>query len=325
MRISIALLFSFPTPLQCQFTLAHSFPASFCSMHGTAVDISPFSFIVLAEIPHFFVSSCLMISFKGRFRRSVRACGIKRPHKVKTRHTHQLGQLRCCSHINHQIRPQSTVQLIPRRTEMPAGVRRTSFPSKIQTLSPSSSIMLCCQYHLTTLQYHHVQNRAFSLLLLGFFWRGQVSLSSIATVHRPFSTSCYQHLQNIQSLFLLLATFQDGCHYLQCKAHPVHGRAGSAQCQSKIRTQGVNEFPCTAHYFETFVCAFFLHLELSKQCWLQEPQHLCSQQHELHALIKNTTASNIYISTSVPQLNCQDFPLSSCHKQLSTCDTKKQA
>lgn len=53
MRISIALLLSFPAPSQCQFTLAHPFPASFYSIYGIAVEVAPSSSIVLAGIPHF--------------------------------------------------------------------------------------------------------------------------------------------------------------------------------------------------------------------------------------------------------------------------------
>ena len=134
---------------------------------------------------------------------------------------------------------------------MPAGLRRTNFPSKIQALSPSSSIMLCCQ-----LQYHHLQNTQSFFLLIALFLR-QVSSSSMGTVRRPFPTSCYHHLQNTQSLFLLIAVFQDRCHHLQCEAHSVHDRLGTVQCRSKIRTQGANELPCTAHCFETFVLYVF--------------------------------------------------------------------
>lgn len=64
------------------------------------------------------------------------------------------GKLRCCSHKNHQIRPQSTTQLTLRRREMLAGLRRTNFPSKTQALSLSSRIKLYCQIAIPPFEKH---------------------------------------------------------------------------------------------------------------------------------------------------------------------------
>lgn len=106
------------------------------------------------------------------------------------------------------------------------------------------------------LQFHHLQNTQSLFLLLAVFLR-QVSSSSVSTVHRTFSMSCYHHLQNIQCLFLLIAVPQDRYRHLQCKAHPFNERLGTVQPRSKIRTQGASELTCRAHCFETFVLYVF--------------------------------------------------------------------
>lgn len=119
-------------------------------------------------------------------------------------------KLRCCSHKN---------LLTLRRTEMLEGLRRTNFLSKIQALSISCRIRLCCQIAIPPFAKDSEPFPSYSWV---------VGLFKIDTI--IFSGCCAQtfphHLQNIPRLSLLNAVFLDRCQQLQCKAYLAHGRLG---------------------------------------------------------------------------------------------------
>lgn len=133
------------------------------------------------------------------------------------------------------------------------------------------------------------------------------SFSSFGTfICQGVFQSCIRELGAIQCLFRLISVFQDRYCCLQCKVHPADEKLGPVQPRSKIRTQGEDELTCRAHCFENLYCTCFPSAFRALWAFLANRRlstSVHSSTNNMH-LSENTAKSNIYLLTSIPQLNC---------------------
>lgn len=109
-KIFTALLFPLsPSHSQCQFTPAHSYPDSFYSIHDIAVEVAPIQFNDFVLDPSFSLFTVTSWSVLKEDLGCLWQLVEWKDHTMRRHNGHiSWGKLRCCSHKNHQTRPQST-------------------------------------------------------------------------------------------------------------------------------------------------------------------------------------------------------------------------